>query len=1362
MKKPLILDGSNAVKPNNTVVYAKNKVFDYLKSNFINESGFYEDVLNSPDIKYCGVIETPKKLVLFKLNGTDSEISTLTIENGVPIETLILSSLESIGLKFSLENPIQGEFTFNAENDLIISFVEGVGKSANPLRYLNIDNVGFDLTLSKKAVNTSDYNKLNANRDLKLPILTFVDVTETGTLPIGEYTLFVGYSDTYENDTNYIASLNPVTVYKQSATLDYFKVFDTDDLNAVSSKAITINATNLDTSYKTLVIGIVHQINGNKTGYKKYVNYGGSSTNITIDNLINLLVADVNEILVDNVIVDKVNAITQFDKELLIGNFTIQERIDIRSVAANIKVDYVLHNIKTSIEYGFGETIDIKDTYKSNINIVNNKLFQYDEVYALYIQPVFNSGELGEAVHIPGLATGGTLTIENGGNSAVVNNTAKLIVGTAEVFGIGIPDDETTADQIDVRIYTQYAELEKLNPNNVRLFQVKSITPNGNMAIWENEDEVYEVGHPYEGEKVRHHKIPDYANVHGVAAAATNEYQSDVIKLRLTNIDFADIDHPEYEVIQGYKILIAKRNQFDRTVVDEMTLYNTFTPNDETPMNTAFPISQLGRLSPSVITSEIYDVTGSASPYTATGSIGGVIDGDKTDVMGYAPRTMKNNDPLIANYLKITNVFQTKIKHHWHPIGDYDQMQDINNKYSIDCDLNEDFTDILYDASEDNSIKDLLASPEFLIQSSESIVGDGYSSNNIYLHYAEGLIYFKLYSELLIKSNAANAYQTCLLGASGQPLDYWATLNDVPRGRALYAKAQLRKYTANMYLTKEIQTLAKVSESLVVNTACNISGDSFLSGVAMRVSTRRINTVSILPYIDDMNFELRTPSDIEEDIQTIHTSTEDNYWLPNETVIDNLFGYRDDVDAEQLYASVRHKWLGRHPLTFEYWGVGERSIKSDWSLLGNGKVPIIYDIDSLFTNKFPYRAFRSLPMQTESITLRWRTFAPTSYHDIENTKGMIKTLSQVGNIIYIRQEFALVMYSVIPTMNVKDGTIALGTYGIFDNKSQDVISDSLGYIGSNSRFNSLVTPFGYFVVDVISKEVYKVIGNQATPLSLGVKGYFENKFVNDLQNPYLEGDYILGFNDVDKNVLITCNDVTTDKSFTMSYPVFNESFFSFHDYIPVMYARTTDNLFSLVNLNTNSYIRGGVYRHNDPSTRCIFYKNSLSNTRLRYEDIIDVLFNSNDANFVNKLLDHVVWITDSLLITDEGVKRLQDKTVDEIVVYSDTQCTETLTVNKEDVDWYDVGSGDNIQNTWSFNNILDSVDNPNDIIINRDFSINASNIIIKDYYDMSNFIGIFAVVRLIHQNNPVIIGENTEYIKQFINLVDVKFTKNER
>ncbi len=1370
----LLLDGTNTSKPDGSNVYALNKVYEELRQNLKNEDGF-KRILDDTGVGavvqadptdnfyFTGVISTPQAIIIFVvdeglLGGKHSLIIKIEYTSKYEYTSKLLLKTADIvgepGLHFTKENPIQGTFTFNTKGEIIIAFNEGVKAGANSLRYLNIDDLPFEVDSFKQPLVQEDILLIDSNRPLPIPIVELNRVSDSGgALYNGVYTIFIAYTDYEGNRTNFLASLNPVTIYYESSGRLYADIFDAP-IDTMTGKAIHVDITGLSDDFNYLEIGVIYRTNGNDLAYTTTVPYTGSTTTVSITNMLGMETTSVSDIVINSLIYRKVNAITKFENQLIIGNVTTADRhTELQLVANDIIVKYTTIPIRSNLDTN--PTNHITNTFKDNELIVNHKVFQPNEVYALYFQPLYTDGRKGEIYHIPGRVAipNGYYLYGSGGNYSDED-------ATVQIGGAALPSN------IDVNTYTDFAQGEKLGAN-VKLFQIRctatepydvGVAGSGSLSFWENEHETYPTDGTFGaigGQNVRHHKMPDF-NKYSADLSSTNHKQEG-LQLMISNV----VIPAELEAeIQGYRILVAKRSSLNNLVVDEALLNHS--PNNPLESDNITPATHSGG----------FKQVGGSSPF-AQGDFGmeyGHIrlgDGTKFDMT--APNSMKYNNPLDYDYIKVEAVMQLDLVEcapsvamsafNFNTLGDtalifdanYGSIQYINQESQLNLNYNDIFkmVDTFY-CNQDGLYKN----------NANEVVDYTSAYDGIYCELDDGIQLLNV--DMLSATSGAGQVTYDPGGADAEGYKSYS-------GQAVYGKAILLRYKEDVYdgfMEQSTFSVIEViqNESAVLATECTVCGDSYISAVGVHRKVYKGKTSCVLPYCSATNFELRTPGDTTAQYDSsLPQPLENTYYTPVNAECHDLTRNWHTQNAGLSYPSPQWKWLDINGHIPEYWGAGARSIKRDWAQLNDYTTGVIYNPANTFLSHFPFRIAKSLPIQSESLFEGWRIFTYENYQDMDNSKGQIQTLDLLDRTLYVRQQFALYGYTVKDALEALNDSISLASKDIFHNRPEEIISDSLGYVGSNSRFNSLVTPYGYYVIDVVRKNIFKVIGSKAKDLKGGVIKFLNAHLDETFRNPYDEGDCVLGYNDVDKMALIT-NNIGVDHEFTLSLDMYDDTFKSFHSYIPTMYAQTIYDTITLRSQETRYSL--GVYIHNVKPLKCLFYYDNaeVSPSRLPQPDILDVLQNTivlkgkAGGQILNKILNYVAWNTKTSyydVVLNEYVEH-PEKTIDELFVYTDNQCTLRQQINIDNLDWYEVQHGDNIQNLWAFNNILDAVDNVLVPIRNYDYSINESNLSEKDYYEMSSFIGSFVVVRLINNN------DTAQQYEQVINIVQANFDADKR
>ncbi len=205
-----------------------------------------------------------------------------------------------------------------------------------------------------------------------------------------------------------------------------------------------------------------------------------------------------------------------------------------------------------------------------------------------------------------------------------------------------------------------------------------------------------------------------------------------------------------------------------------------------------------------------------------------------------------------------------------------------------------------------------------------------------------------------------------------------------------------------------------------------------------------------------------------------------------------------------------------------------------------------------------------------------------------------------------------------------------------------------------------------------------------------------------------------------------------NKSITWSYSLDNEVWVCKHDYFPSMYFNTNKGLYSLItSLNGVSLL----FKHNDPSTKGLFYLSKFSS-------YIDLIFNTNLD--ISKLYQSIMWITDTI---DNNNGNIYNKTITHIGVYDNNRCTGLINLKDNEFLLTRTNEGQ-----WSFNSFRDLVIDGDSPVIDGNGEFIESNLNNnKVWFEKSNFIGKFIVVRLYMDN----IDNNTTYIHS-VNVQSIK------
>lgn len=363
---------------------------------------------------------------------------------------------------------------------------------------------------------------------------------------------------------------------------------------------------------------------------------------------------------------------------------------------------------------------------------------------------------------------------------------------------------------------------------------------------------------------------------------------------------------------------------------------------------------------------------------------------------------------------------------------------------------------------------------------------------------------------------------------------------------------------------------------------------------------------------------------------------------------------------------------------------------------------------------FNSRVIRSVVATSESKGIPWRTYNAKDYKDLSLNRGSIVALNSDENTIYMQQEYSVAFAAIRDKLASSDsGESFLGSSDVFDREPIEIMYDKTGYIGCSNRFSSIITPFGYVVVDDIRKNIYLIKYNQANKLNgLNVEEFFYDNFVENSVNPYSNNGICLLYDDIIKSLFITQNN--EQRPFTIHYNFVHKNWLSFHDYTPKNYINNRKSRYVI--LGNNVYKK---YADN----KCIFGDDVIHQSSVTYVYSLDF-----------ETFKHIYAISWNTLVKN-GIKLFYDKTFDKVMLYSDTQCTGLIHVN-ENIDWFDTESGVFKTDNWYFNHIEDIVINDKLPFMNEDGSLIDSNLNIdKDWFDKSDFLCKFAMIKFVYMNS---------------------------
>lgn len=372
--KSMIRDTLPINNPSGTWQWGKNFLLTKGYKSISNEDGIKFQYLIKGTV--IGFIATNYHIVYFHKNdtGTD-EIGVVNTNSDIPNYITIIKDNQ---LNFQLNCPIEGIFVYNYKEDLIVSWCDGIYSNSNTPKVLNLTTLPFAVNGDKTLVNSTDFNKVH------MFIESFQGEMEIKYLSVGNIegeSCYITFSYILKDDslvryfsTSYITSLEEEDFVANNYS--------------VVKRGLKLLFTDLDTNFNKIKIGLVVNEEGVLKGYESIIiSYTGSSLEVLIQNLSNFTETSAETIFIDTAIFEKVNTLTIANDKSYLGNVVQKDRIPFQKYANLLKL--------TPYKYPV-ERLSITG------DAISNRTFMYDEVYAIYIELQFLTGEYSEAFHIPG------------------------------------------------------------------------------------------------------------------------------------------------------------------------------------------------------------------------------------------------------------------------------------------------------------------------------------------------------------------------------------------------------------------------------------------------------------------------------------------------------------------------------------------------------------------------------------------------------------------------------------------------------------------------------------------------------------------------------------------------------------------------------------------------------------------------------------------------------------------------------------------------------------------------------------------------------------------------------------------------
>lgn len=1288
----LDLDNRYLNKTNKTAFHNRNIVLDKGGKAIKNEDGF--SPLCYIDYKIIGIIDLPTGFIVFSTDNTTSEI-------GVYSDDVYVKKLVTAHLHFKLDCPIEGVAKYNAKGELVISWWNGVYDNSTAPKLLNLDDLPFPhgLTGGLELVESSEITLCDISPDYVVPNFD-ISIGSGGRIAIGQYSFVIAYQFNINDITNWCGATRfiPISDIKHDIGVYTADLYDySDDSGLIVSKTINLHITNLDVNFPFFKLGVISKINGVST-FSEVGTYTINDITATADVIFDgsVMPTDLTlaAVTTPSRIFKKVKTGCINNRRLVFGNITVRDSIDYQKYANNINVEWT-----TSLING----ADGADYYfKKGEAVFYLRNFKPDEVEALYGYFTFTDGSVSEAFHIPGrIATTFTLP-----SLTVVNETASIPYNAASRFGDGVNANAKYFHIFNTGVQTGFDA---------------SFLPYGTMGYWENKNEYYPSTDDFDVWGIYDATLPnvnptlsgDYLNFSTlplVGGLADSNY--------VATLQGTKVRHHKFPAITT---LIDLSPTVDVELVLGIRLSQIAIPpeiqNKVQSFNLAFAKRGLADstvIGDSVLTSEwlgLYGLVNCANY--------GFYDFDLLCARpAISPIYIKRNYSVTA----ITGA---------------------KNTYLPGTDIHDQI--------------DVISSYEYV----PAVAANGMINN--FLRLVPKVIPFPYIPALDS-------------GFYDEASDFWNV-------------GTLHQFKENVFNKFYEQDLIPLGYNFDISSIITLAAIEYEPNAVYRIHGGDCFLSKRGLYIDyydttlgHVNFQPQIVTYQYANYQYRSLPPGGTWTLVNDNDIN------DDWYALMSYfAPSCYNTYSVHNSRFPY-QISRSTIESNDGISENWRTFLVNDKYEMHKTKGEIWGLCSVN-RTLCINQKY-SFYIAKLKDTLSTPGGVDAYLGEGDI------FDREPNEILSTNEGYAGCqsqfarfVYPGGYGFCDKQQGKIFIfngeqlSEISAIGLRDYFSTNLTtideidnPFTLFgltaTYDDINKRIIFSKKNIVLASSLTWQGEY-NPNTTYVVNDVMVADGIVYYY-TPGAINVLPSSLYTITYLTLSYHIINECWVSWHDYAPNFLFYNRNGVYSVLNGLTLAATLRTIFKHNITTKKGAFYNNEYH----PYCAYIDVIFN--EAPTIAKLYEAITWQTD---VIHNEVNKWND-TFTHIMIYNDTQCSDIIELNA-DGEWFDAMTGRTIHDSWYFNNFRDcTLDNTKKQLSNNNVNITFSNNsviggdllplnpthpdvvatptlqnvnkLMKEYFDLSNIISKFAVVRLIYDNRLV----SSKQSDIFINDVDIEVSKS--
>lgn len=1158
LQKGLVLDTAKSNQPKDSYSYALNAVNEtkegevgYL-SNEPGNSLCSSFVINGTTYHPIGHVNLLDNEVLLFLATESGLNSCIAIYKGSCIDLQVV--VEVSCLNFSIYHQIKATYRVRKGCNRTIYFCDYF----NPDRVIDIDEILNNPTSNRYIDNNGNFDctLTKISPDFNVPYIQYDQTNDAGgNLRLGTYEFALALGDEDLNFTAWQGLTNPIPIVSGSLSGDYNKIEGGDPTltpTINTGKSINLTFKNLDSRYNFVKLAVIETIGGVTTAYSvDTFGIAGIDFSYTYSGLDynSATTIPLTEIAVNTIVYDTSYTIEQQDNRLIRGNIK-EKNTDytaFQRAANSITSRYVTKPIK----YKTDQSVQSGNYY------FDNRSYMRDEIYALGIKGVWMDGSETPIFHISGRAldidwnsnplptnydpdvaanrhnrkyplTGWDSTVYPIANSDIIySNTAsstQVSIEDVRHLSLSIGDNVERWKVFNTATRTELNTLQDqyYSKGQLAYFESSYTYPS---TLDCNGTRIYPLGN------IRHHKMPDTTLEQHHVNDGTDDYILS-LGLEFNLVSFNALLQASlgstYSNLQGFKIVRAKRDKGNKTIIDKGIAFNNIEAYLDISPTTQVPLSwqtnvfnRSGNVDRSAHNIALLpDGTGFNTNDNTFPQVKafGVNEGDVTnpnirfsysDMTIHSPKNKFNPTQLNGQYIKME-------KELW---GNYECYGDTtswrfnqstpsdNSRASWMCNYRNYSPLVGYKGTPATNFTNRLLQYKYNIGVAQNLGTIPRKTINKFS--LEGYSVFtqdhfpSLHSDSLIYG--------------GSPADYLKAQDGIPGPDEIATGyyVSVKDYKSGIYNQLHNIIYQDISNILIPTTTTNIvefSGDIFISMLAFRKtfldekyyeSGPDEHNVTVWQNLVTYFVESEINCKLRHRLTTDETNFANTYYpFHGEGLVekeDMIFGNDQQASGGTDLQSVIDLFIDGKMV------VGPFNYNKDYSKEISEKpsfpLPIGFDYCSQCINKFPHRLVYSVKSYQEDQTDNYLKFLANNYRDLQGNTGEITDLFRKQDELYIRTKYSLWALQTKPQeMKTNTGNVYISTGEFFEVPPKELVSNKTGYAGGQTRWDLVVNEYGATFVDQSLGMIFNFNEQLGEISDSGIRHWLEQNLASELLN----------------------------------------------------------------------------------------------------------------------------------------------------------------------------------------------------------------------------------------------------------------------